>query len=104
MMDVMKSGKVAGLTALAGVLAVVLAGCSNPKADFQAACEESSGDARGCACMSERLDKNLSEEQFGELVQLMLAEDAPIEEVGARLDEKTFQELMIAAKQCETRP
>ena len=104
MMDVTKTGKGVARTALAGAMAWVLVGCSSPKADFEAACEKNSGDAEGCACMSERLDKNLSEEQFGELVELMLAEDAPLEEVGARLDENTFQELMIAAKQCETRP
>lgn len=104
MMDVTKTGKVVGLTALAGILSVMLAGCSGPRADFEAACEQNSGDAEGCACMGERLENNLSDEQFGELVKLMRDESASIEEVGGRLNEHTFQELMIAAKQCETRP
>lgn len=103
-MMVRKIGTSVGLPALVGALALVLAGCSSPKADFESVCEKNSGDAEGCACMSERLDKNLSEEQFGELVKLMREEDAAIEEVGGRLDEGTFRELMIAAKQCETRP
>ncbi len=104
MMDVMKAGKVVGLTALAGMLSVMLAGCSGPRADFEAVCEKNSGDAEGCACMGERLENNISEEQFSELVKLMGDENASLEEMGGRLDENTFQELMIAAKQCETRP
>lgn len=98
------TGKVAGLTVLAGVLSLALAGCSSPRDDFEAVCETNSGDAEGCACMGERLDKNLSEGQLAELVDLMKNEDASIDEVGTRLDENTFQELMVAAKQCETRP
>ncbi|WP_247709468.1 hypothetical protein [Guyparkeria sp. SB14A] len=104
MMEVLKTGKVAGLTAVAGLLALAVAGCSSPKADFEATCEENSGDVEGCACMGERLDKNLSEEQFGELVKLMREEDASLEQIGTRLDQNTFQEIMIAAKQCEANP
>lgn len=98
------TGKVAGLTALVGALSLVLAGCSSPRSDFESVCEKNSGDAEGCACMGERLEKNVSEGQLAELVDLMKNEDASIDEVGTRLDENTFQELMTAAKQCETRP
>lgn len=103
-MTEVRTAKVAGMTVLAGVLSLALAGCSSPKADFEAVCEANSGDAEGCACMGERLDNNLGEEQFAELVALMRDENASIEEVGGRLNEHTFQELMIAAKQCGTRP
>ncbi|MFP4251778.1 MAG: hypothetical protein ACLFRM_03970 [Guyparkeria sp.] len=98
------TGKVVGLNALAVALSLALSGCSSPRGDFEVVCEKNSGDAEGCACMAERLDKNLSEEQFGELVDLMRDEDASLEEVGTRLNENTFQELMVAAKQCETSP
>lgn len=98
-----KTGTVVGLTVAAAMM-LGLTGCSSPRADFEAACEQNSGDVEGCACMGERLDKNLSEEQFGELVRLMHEENASLEQIGTRLEQKTFQEIMIAAKQCEANP
>ncbi len=89
-------------TSLLGMLLITLAGCSSPRADFETACIENSGDTEGCTCAAERLDNNLDRNQYAQLVELMQDGGATMREVEQAVDAEVMEELMIAGKQCNT--
>ncbi|MGM0516415.1 MAG: hypothetical protein ACQER6_02330 [Pseudomonadota bacterium] len=101
----MQQTKTGMVLAAAGALALGLTGCSgnDPRSQFMSACVADMADEAGCGCMADRLERNLDDDQFGKLADLMAVEEGDINEAEAAevLGDGPMEELMIAAKQCQ---
>ncbi|HZJ81907.1 MAG TPA: hypothetical protein VFC95_04365 [Guyparkeria sp.] len=101
-----KTGAALALTA-ATVLMLGLAGCSgagnSPRAEFVAACIDNSDDAAGCECIADRLEDEISAEEFSQLAEFMASDEEDLSdfERGQMFGDPAMQQLMAAAKQCE---